>query len=191
MHLHEFMLQRHQDLHDKFLTSIRAKIKESDFRRSPIAGTQPIVWLIWHMARVEDMGLSRFIWKKDQLYNQDWKEKINSDLSHYGTSMTEAEVADFATSVNVYSTLDYFQVVGNRTKEELAKLDVSTLNEVITEEEVKRIVTDEGMASSNAQWVIPHYVGKTRGWMLCHMGLTHNFRHFGQIVLVKKLLGYS
>lgn len=188
MNIATFFRQRHQQLHENFLPNLREALSEEDFRTRPVPGTQPIIWLIWHMTRVEDMGLSRFIWDKPQLYNEEWKAKMNTSLNHYGTSMTEEEVAEFAETVNVYAVLDYQQAVNEQTKAELPHLDETKLDEILTEEEVRRIVTDEGMASDKAQWVIPHYVGKSRGWIFCHFGLTHNFRHFGQIALVRKLL---
>lgn len=183
-----FLLQRHQYLHQQFFPNLRKTLPEADFRRSPVDGFSPIIWHTWHIARVEDMGLSRFIWGKPQLYDAAWREKIGTSLTHYGTSMTDEEVAELAAQVDVYAVLDYLQVVGERTREELGQLDLDLLDKVMDEATVRRVVTEEGMASPTAQWVIPHYVGKTYGWLLCHMGLSHSFRHFGQIALAKKLL---
>jgi len=191
MDIPNFMLQRHQYLHETFFPNLRNTLTEEEFRQSPVKGIQPIIWLIWHMARVEDMGLSRFIWRKSQIFDATWRDRMGIEQEHYGTSMSEEEVATFAAQVDVYAVLDYFKLVGERTKRELSLLDLSTLDEILSDDAVREVVTVEGMASPEAQWVIPHYVGKSRGWMLCHMGLTHNFRHFGQIVLAKKLLRYS
>lgn len=184
-----FFRLRHQQLHDHFLPSLRDRLSEDQFRQRPIPVMAPIVWLLWHMARVEDMGLSRFVWQKPQLFNEDWQQRMNMDLSHYGTSMSEAEVDAFAAKANPLGVLDYMKAVGERTAEELLLLDLSSLDDVLDEPTVLQIVRDEGMASADAQWVTPHYVGKTRGWTLCHFGLTHNFRHFGQIMLGLKAFG--
>jgi len=183
-----FFRQRHRDLHDRFLPNLANKLTEEQFRERPIPQLQPIVWLLWHMARVEDKGLSSFLWRKPQLLTQDWQERMQSVLTHYGTSMTEEEVDAFAAKANPYGVLEYLKAVGDRTAQQLPSLDPATLNEEVNEDEVIRIVRDEGMASEQAQWVTPHYVGKTRGWLLCHFGLTHNFRHFGQITLGLKAL---
>lgn len=188
MQIPEFFLQRHSYFHQSFLPGLRKDLPEADFRKRPYPGTQPIVWLLWHIARVEDMGLSRLVWDKEQLYNEAWREKMNISLTHYGTSMTDDEVLQFAGEVNVYSVIDYLEAAGEQTRTEIAKLDLSKLDEILDEATVKRVVIDEGMGSENAEWVIPHYVGKPRGWILAHMGLTHSFRHFGQIMMVRKML---
>ncbi len=191
MDVKTFFQQRHSYLHQSFLPNLPGNIPLDDFRKRPAPGTQPMIWLLWHMARVEDIGLSRFVWQKPQLFDENWKTQLNIDIDHYGTSMTEDEVMELAQKINVESLLQYQLAVGKRTVQELAILDTSILDEVLTEATVLKIVRDEGMASDKAQWVTPHYVGKTRGWMLCHFGLTHNFRHFGQVVMVRKMLGYG
>lgn len=188
MDIPTFFLQRYETLSQQFIPSLRERLSNEEFKKRPAPGTQPIIWLIWHMARVEDQGLSRFVWEKQAIFNEDWRQKMNIAENHYGTSMSEDQVAIFAEKVNVDAVLEYQQLTAKQTKEELDKLDVNRLDDIMREEMVKRIVTDEGLASEDAKWVIPHYVGKTRGWMLCHFGLTHNFRHFGQIMLVKKMV---
>lgn len=187
MDIKTFFLQRYQYLHDSFLPGLRENLSEKAFRERPVPGTQPISWLLWHIARVEDIGLSRFVWDAPQLLNEDWQKRMNSTIPHYGTSMTDEETAEFGARVKLEGLHDYHRAVYARTKEQLAKLDETRLGRVLDESTVLRIVRDEGMASEVAQWVTPHYVGKTIGWTLCHFGLTHNFRHFGQIVTVRKI----
>ena len=190
MNVSTFFFQRYNDLHNKFLPGLRESLSEEDFRIPAVPGLQPIIWLIWHIARVEDMGLSRFIFDVPQMLDEEWLKKMNTPLTHYGTSMTEEEVLTFAQTVDVYGILDYQQAVVARTRSLMPSLDQVSLDELLSEEVVNQIVLEEGMASDKAHWVIPHYVGKTKGWMLCHMGLTHSFRHFGQITLSKKLPSY-
>lgn len=181
-------MQRYETLAQQFLPSLKERLTDADFRKRPAPGTQPIIWLIWHIARVEDQGLSRFVWDKSPLFNEEWRAKMNLEETHYGTSMTDDQVAAFANRVNVDAVLAYQRLTSEQTVRELRQLDLARLDDVMDEATVKRIITDEGLASPDAQWVIPHYVGKKRGWMLCHFGLTHSFRHFGQIMLVKKMI---
>lgn len=189
MDISTFFLQRHAQLHKTFLPNLKQKLSEEALRTRPVPGMQPIAWLIWHMMKVEDLGLSRLVWDKPSLYNEEWHNQFNVEEKHYGTSMTDEETLRLAQNINIEALFEYQKLVGEQTEKEIHALDLKKLDEILEESTVRRVVTDEGMASENAQWVIPHYVGKTRGWALCHFGLTHNFRHFGQIALVRKLLG--
>ncbi len=191
MNVQNFFKQRHSYLHQNFLPGLKNNLPDIAFRRRPAEGTQPIIWLLWHMARVEDMGLSRLVWDKPQLYDEEWRSKMNTEITHYGTSMTDEEVRQFADKVNVHAVLDYQLEVGKRTIRELDHFDLNRLDEVLDEASVMRVVRDEGMASEKAQWVAKYYIGQPKGWVLCHMGLTHNFRHFGQVVMIRKMLGYG
>ena len=188
MDIPTFFMQRYEAVAQQFLPSLKERLSESDFRKRPAPGTQPIIWLIWHIARVEDQGLSRFVWNKPPLFDESWQNKMNIQETHYGTSMTDDQVLSFANRVNVEAVLEYQRLTSARTIKELHQFDLTLLDDVLDEATVTRIVKDEGLASEDAQWVIPHYVGKTKGWVLCHMGLTHSFRHFGQIMTVKKMI---
>ncbi len=188
MGIPEFFLERYTYLHDQFFPGLRQSVPSEALRKRPVPEVPPIAWLIWHMARVEDVGLSRFIWQKPQLFDEQQRKELGIEPVHYGTSMSPEEVDELSQTIDLAALHEYHIAVSQRTRQELKVLDVDLLDQVVSEEEVRRIVTDEGMASEAAQWVIPHYVGKTRAWILCHFGLTHNFRHFGQIVLIKKML---
>ena len=188
MDIPTFFLQRYAYLAQQFLPGLKERLSDDDFRQSPAPGMQPIIWLVWHISRVEDQGLSRFVWNKPALFDNSWQKRMNIKEAHYGTSMNEEQVANFAQKVNIDAVFEYQQKTSARTVAELRHLDLDRLDDIIDEHTAKQIVQEEGLASEDAQWVLPHYVGKTKGWMLCHMGLTHSFRHFGQIMLVKKML---
>lgn len=187
MTVSEFFLQRYTQLQDHFLPNLFEHLTEGQLRTRCHPSIGPAAWYMWHMARVEDVSLSRLVWQMPQLYDQAWHERMNTGVWHYGTSMSAPQVDQLAAAINLEALQAYQTAVSARTRAELAHLADDHLDEVLGEEEVLQVVATEGMASADAQWVAPHYIGKSRGWCLCHFGLTHQFRHFGQLALIRKI----
>ena len=147
MDIPTFFMQRYETVAKQFLPSLKERLSEADLRKRPVPGMQPIVWLVWHITRVEDQGLSRFVWDKPSLFNEVWRVKMNIDETHYGTSMTDDQISAFANKVNVDAVFEYQQLVSERTIKELHQLDLVQLDDVLDEAKVKQIVTTEGLAS--------------------------------------------
>ena len=54
-----------------------------------------------------------------------------------------------------------------------------------------KVMYDEGVIHKNARRVAEVYPGKEKVGYLFHMGSTHHFEHVGQIMFIRKLLGYT
>jgi len=181
---------RHGTLHGGMFKHLLESLHEDDFRKSPYPGVTPILWYLWHIARVEDIGITRFIVDTPQLLNEEWNTKMKISERHYGTSMTDQEVMDLTQKASLEGVLEYFRAVGKQTENLLDKLSPEILDEKMDEERVRQLIVDERIGGPRTDWVIPNYVGKTKGWCLTHFCLTHGFYHFGQAYLVRKMLGH-
>jgi uncharacterized damage-inducible protein DinB len=165
-------------------------LQEDDFRRSPHPGMTPILWYLWHIARVEDIGITRFVVDAPQLFDEDWALKMKIPQKHYGTSMTDEEVQELARQASVKGVLDYYQAVGQQTEKLLDEVSPETLDEKLDEQRVRKLIVKEEIGGPRTEWVIPNYIGKTKAWCLTHFCLTHGFYHLGQAYLVRKMLGH-
>lgn len=65
--------------------------------RSSYAGLNPVAWIVWHMARVEDAALSRIVFMVPSLREEgDWGRRLRVPRGDDGFAMTAAEVAEVA-----------------------------------------------------------------------------------------------
>ncbi len=68
--------------------------EEAVWRAGPEAN--PIVWILWHMLRVEDMWFQFFIQRKIELWERDgWNEKFGLPTRDNGFGHTPEQVANF------------------------------------------------------------------------------------------------
>ena len=185
----EFFLLRYESLHGRNDDELFDELTDDQIRRSPLPGVNSIAWLLWHMTRCEDIGISRLVADRPQvLLEGDWPARVNVSLTDIGTGMADDEVADFSARVDTEGLRAYRAAVGRRTLEVVGSLRPQDLDEVLDPIHVRR-VAEEGAFGANAGWVEEKWRGVTKGWCLAQLGLTHNFAHFGEAYVVRGLLG--
>jgi hypothetical protein len=70
-----------------------AGMTEQQLRHSPHPAVNPITWILWHIARCEDMGVNRLIVDRPQvLDDRTWASRLGVPERHIGTGMTKKEV---------------------------------------------------------------------------------------------------
>ncbi|MEL6306339.1 MAG: hypothetical protein AAFQ20_16370, partial [Bacteroidota bacterium] len=70
-------------------------------------------------------------------------------------------------------------------------INTVNLDEKLDPKYLNSVMIGQGVLHEKALWVEEFYQTKKRSWFLIHMGLTHSFEHLGQIMIIRKLLGYS
>ena len=84
----QFFLLRHEPLHGMMTDRLLAELTEAQLRTRP-GGQNSIAWLLWHVARAEDIGVNAFAYDRPQIFGEgDWAKRIGSGRRDLGTSMT-------------------------------------------------------------------------------------------------------
>jgi hypothetical protein len=161
-----------------------------DMRAIP-PNQNPIVWLIWHIARCED-AVNLLAFGEEQVVDRDnWTSRMHCDRRDFGTGMTAEDVADFARTVDVQAVLDYHTAVGERTRERLKTITIEDLMSV-DDDRLDRLV-EEGIVIGDGLWVHEArlYAGWTAAQFLTWLAGSHNYLHLGECQAVRGQLGKS
>jgi hypothetical protein len=102
--------------------------------------------------------------------------------------MSDDEVADFSSRVDLTALGEYRVAVGQRTREVVQALRPDEWSELQDAEAMQR-VNDAGALSQNGQWIASVFGGKTKALILSHTGIAHNFWHLGEAMTVRSLAG--
>ena len=149
-----------------------------------------IAWILWHMARCEDVAINRIIVDKDQVFDSDkYASRLKVSRRDIGTSMTYQEVVMLSNQINIDSLREYIITVATKTQKVIRELPLEQLNQIPNRAYLNTILFEEGALNKNSEWVAEHYSNKTKGWFLGHLSLTHPRGHLGQLILLRKLLG--
>jgi len=185
----ELFLDRHRPLHEELIPELMNGLSETHLRSRAHPGLPPIAWLLWHMARGEDVGANRMVSDGVQVLDSGrWLDRLGIPNRDFGTGMTARAVDQLASRIALKELEGYRRAVAESTRQVARNLAQDELKSRLQQHHVRQVLFEEGVAGPGAEWVEPHYIGQTRGWCLMHCCLTHNFYHLGQAVLVKKLV---
>jgi hypothetical protein len=190
MDVTKLFLQRYDVLYAFYLGDVWKTVPADLMRQRPHPRVNSIAWNLWHLTRVEDAGLNRFVVDRAQVLDDgQWLTRLNIPWRHQGTDMTFAEVDDLNQRLDVQALHDYSRAVQARTLDIVNQLDPDSLDAVMEVERLRVILLDEGLAHSRAAGLVENYTGWTKARCLMSFGLTHPFQHVGEIGVIASLLG--
>ena len=187
----EFFLLHHNRLYFEpsgILT--RISVLNDEQMRSCRHNLNSIAWIIWHMARCEDVAINRIISAGEQVLDTDnYDRRLRVQRRDIGTSMSFNEVINLSNKIDINSLREYITAVATKTQKVIRELPPELLNQIPNPAYLMKVLFEEGALNKNSEWVAEHYSNKTKGWFLGHLGLTHGKGHLGQIILLRKMIG--
>jgi hypothetical protein len=190
MDVSQLFLQRYDALYNFWLNVVWSDVSEDQMRQRPDPRLNSIAWNLWHLTRVEDAGLNRFVVDRPQVLDDGgWLDRLNVPWRHHGTDMTKPEVDELSQRLDLKAMHGYADAVQARTREIIGDLGQVDLDAVMDEERLRLILFDEGLAHSNPAGLLQNYLGWSRGKCLMNFGLTHGFQHVGEIDVIASLVG--
>lgn len=192
----DFLLRQHARLHSAAVATTEAPsfedaqlddLTEPEMRRRP-PGLNSIAWIIWHIARAEDVVMNSVIAGRPQVLDSEWLGRLRLSRRDIGTGMQDAEVNDLSARIDLRGLRAYRAAVGRRTREVIGALDADRLDRVITADDVAR-ARAAGAFGTGAEWVPDLWTGATLGFLAGRNAIVHNSTHFGEIGIVRAALG--
>jgi hypothetical protein len=200
MDLPSFFLGQHATVHDPEVSGrvlpfhrIFGELSDAQLRVRPGAGLNSLVWLLWHMARTEDVAVNLVVVAGRQVYDEGWARRLAPGRRDIGTGMTDDEVADFTARVDVAAVRAYRSAVGRRTREVVDLLRPEMWNEALGAADLLRANAEGGfridctaiIAAGRHPWQ-----ANSRGEQLGSSAIRHNAGHVGEAVTLRSLAGF-
>ena len=93
------------------------------------AGTRtvPMCWQFWHTYRIEDLVSNILMADQEQIFNEDWQNKICSSITDTGNALELDEVIAFGKEINIEALREYMFVVGKNTRRILENLTLEQI----------------------------------------------------------------
>jgi len=187
-----FFMLRHEPLHGMMTDRLLAELTDAQLRARP-QDQNSIAWLLWHVARAEDIGVNAFAYDRSQVFDDGgWAKRIGSERRDLGTSMTSEEVTAFSERADVGALRAYWRAVGDRTLDTVRREGARRWEDAVDPARMRRIIREDGDYGPrvDANRVETFYAGMTRAWAFAHLALSHSFTHFGEAGVVRGMLGF-
>ncbi len=195
MDARELFLAQHAQVHSAAMAPaegvniediVCAGLSDQQLATAP-QGMNSVAWLIWHMARSEDMAVNGVLRQEPQVLDGDrWGERLGIDARHIGTGDTSEDLQRFNRSVSVETLRAYRVAVGHATREWVMQLDFDALSETVAGGSIGSSASAFG---EQASWVEDFWEGRTQGWFLSWLAAGHHYYHLGEAEVIARQLG--
>lgn len=165
-----------------------AGLTDAQLRLRPGKGLNSIAWLLWHMARTEDVNVNVVVTDGHQVWDDAWARRLNVARADIGTGMTEDEVRDLSEALDLSVAREYRSAVGRRTREIFASLRDGVLEENVGPADVAR-ANAAGAIGPRAEWLAALWQNHSRATRLATVCITHNAIHLGEAQTLRSVLG--
>jgi hypothetical protein len=186
----DFFLVRYEQVHRVLSDPAIRRLTEAQLRGRPHPGVNTVVWLLWHMARVEDVGVNRFVADRPQVLDDGWLSRLGVDRRDVGTGMSDAEVDELSARIDLDALRGYWDAVTRRTPDVVASVRGSDLDAVVPKDRVERVALAEAAVAPGAEWLTGFWAaGRTRAWVLAQTPLLHVYGHYFEARAIAGLWG--
>jgi hypothetical protein len=161
-------------------------LEEETFRLLPAKKGTNIAWDLWHITRIEDITANILIAGGPQVFDRDWKRKLNVKITDTGNAMTESDVKAFSRTVNMAALRRYRRAVGKRTRRVIGLLRPNDLRRKFLPAQLERIRRERGVLDAPASsWIVDFWGRKTVAGILMMPITRHQIVHLNDALKIK------
>lgn len=169
-----------------FEDAILDGITEEQMWRIPRNCEHSVAWIIWHIARCEDVAMNLLVAGSPQVLNQgDWLGRIRASICHTGNEMDEAGVARFSKSVDIEALRAYRVAVGRRTREIVEPLGLEELRQQVDPACLQRVMDEEAVVEA-ASYITDYWGKRNVAGLLLMPATRHHIVHLNEALKLKR-----
>ena len=161
---------------------------EDQIRCIPPKSEHSVAWILFHLARIEDITMNMLVAGTPQLFVRDnWADKLHVKILHSANSMDDRGIATLSAQVDVDALQTYRQLVGRRTREIVKKLRPEELKQKANPSRLQKVM-DEGALLPEAIGILHYWSKRTIAGLLLMPPTRHNFLHLNEAIKIKRRL---
>ncbi|MCJ7626540.1 MAG: DinB family protein [Anaerolineaceae bacterium] len=155
-------------------------------RRIPSNCEHSIAWVIWHLARIEDVTMNQLVAGTPQLLQRDnWLERMKITTRHTGNAMDEASMAELSAAIDLEAMRAYRVAVGRRTREIVRQIEPEMFKQKVEPSRFRK-VWDEGAVVEAASSIVNYWSKRNIAGLLLMPPTRHNFLHLNEAARLKQ-----
>lgn len=188
----ELYLSMHKYLHfsdndDTLMNQLWKNLNTKDFSIMPTAKDVTIAWNIWHITRIEDLTVNILLNNSEQIYNKEWKRKMNVSVNDTGNAMTDDEIMELSRNMNIEVLKEYRKAVGNQSQNILSKLVFEDMKRRVESKNIEKILKEGGVTEHpDSIWLLDFWGRKNVAGIILMPGTRHQIGHLNDCINLKE-----
>jgi DinB family protein len=167
-----------------------AGLTDQQMRVRPREDLNSLAWLLWHIARAEDIVVNTVLTGRSQVCDDGWLGRLGITRRDFGIGMTSAEVTELTRQIDVEALREYRDAVGLRTREVVGGFGPGDWGGQVAAEAVNR-AAGEGAFGSRTEMMVKMFPGRPRTMVLSTIALFHSAGHMGEAATVRTAGGFG
>ena len=155
MDIRDLFLDQHAAMHsaavggNKMSQAERAfaGLSDEQMRVRPHEDLNSLAWLMWHIARAEDIVVNQMLGGRPQVFDAAWMKRLGVARPDFGIGMTSAAVTELTNQIDVGALREYRDAVGRRTREVVGGFTAADWDGSVAAEAVERVAADGGFGA--------------------------------------------
>lgn len=165
-------------------------LNDAQMRVRPREDLNSLAWIMWHIARAEDIFINALVVGRPQVFDDAWAKRLGISRRDFGIGMASPEVTDLTRVIDLGALRQYRDAVGRRTREIIAGFTDSDWGGEIAGPAVQKAAAD-GAFGSRAEQLVKTFTGRPRTAVLSGIALFHPAGHLGEAVTVRNAGGFG
>jgi len=193
----ELFLDQHAMVHSANITKSRLwsfedevlnDMTESQMRCIPHGSEHSIAWILFHIARIEDITMNLLVAGTMQVFvRENWAKKLNVSIIHSANKMDSSDTAFLSARLNIDALRSYRQAVGRRTRAIVKELKPEKFKQKVAASRLQKVM-DEGALLPEAIEILNYWGKRTIAGLLLMPPTRHNFLHLNEALRIKQKL---
>lgn len=198
MDARDLLLEEHSAVHsaavggNKFSLADRtfAGLSDDQMRVRPREDLNSLAWIMWHIARAEDIMTNVLVSGRNQVVDDGWAAKLKIPRPDFGIGMSMSEVAELSRTIDVAALRDYRDAVGVRTREIIGAYGPQDWEGEVTTAAAERAGA-LGCFGTRREALVKGMTGRPRRAVLAAIAVMHSASHLGEGATVRSAGGFG
>jgi hypothetical protein len=165
-------------------------LSDEQLRVRPREDLNSLAWIMFHIARAEDIFLNPILAGRPQVFDDAWARKLGVTRKDFGIGMTSAEVTELTRQVDLGALRAYRDAVGTRTRDVVSGWAAKDWEGVSTPEAVQQAAA-QGAFGGRAEMLAKVFTGRPRASLLSGIALFHVSGHLGEANTIRSAGGFG
>jgi hypothetical protein len=165
-------------------------LTDEQMRVRPREDLNSLAWLMFHIARTEDIFVNPVLAGRPQVFDDAWMKRLGITRRDLGTGMTSAEVTELTRQIDLGGLREYRDAVGRRTREVVQGFKAQDWEGTVSAEAVERVAA-EGNFGARREMLSKAFPGRPRAMVLSGIALFHSSGHMGEATTVRSAGGFG
>jgi hypothetical protein len=198
MDARDLLLDQHGRMHSAAVTGDKTSMAERVFgglseeqmRVRPREDLNSLAWLMWHIARAEDVFANVVLTGRDQVLDDRWLARLKTPRVDFGIGMTKAEVSELTAQLDLGALREYRDAVGRRSHEMIRGLGPADWTGELPAARLEKAAS-LGCFGARGDMIAKAFTGRPRIAILGALLVTHSALHMGEAATVRTAGGFG